>query len=104
MVTKYTSQIESGEGKVHRFEDWGRLQLAYNINKVHKAHYIMLNIECNQSVINELQEVFRFNDAIIRHLVMHVDGPTKDIPDLGDLAIHIINFHSKPPSVLLIIF
>lgn len=78
MITRYSNQVEAGAGKVHWVEDWGRLQLAYPIQKVHKAHYIMLNIECNQSVINELQEVFRFNDAIIRHLVMHVDGPMKE--------------------------
>lgn len=86
MVTRYSNQIESGGGKVHWVEDWGRLQLAYPIQKVHKAHYIMFNIECNQQVINELQEVFRFNDAIIRHLVMHTDKPiTESSPFYKDL-------------------
>lgn len=73
MVDRYKANIESKEGKVHRLEDWGRRQLAYPINKLHKAHYIMLNVECNQETLNELTNTFRFNDAIIRHLVLGVD-------------------------------
>jgi small subunit ribosomal protein S6 len=70
MVERYRSMIESEGGKVHRMEDWGRRQLAYPIAKVHKAHYVLLNIECGQSTLNELVGMFRFNDAVLRHLVV----------------------------------
>ena len=70
MVERYRSMIESAGGKVHRMEDWGRRQLAYPIAKVHKAHYVLLNIECGQATLNELVSMFRFNDAVLRHLVV----------------------------------
>jgi small subunit ribosomal protein S6 len=70
MVERYRSMIESEGGKVHRMEDWGRRQLAYPIAKVHKAHYVLINIECGQSTLNELVGMFRFNDAVLRHLVV----------------------------------
>ena len=70
MVERYRSMIESGEGVIHRSEDWGRRQLAYTINDVHKAHYVMLNIECQLAVLSELESAFRFNDAVLRHLVI----------------------------------
>lgn len=70
MIERYKGLIENGSGKVHRLEDWGRRQLAYPINKVHKAHYVMMNIECNQEALDELVSAFRFNDAVIRHLVI----------------------------------
>lgn len=69
MVERYRAMIEADGGKIHRFEDWGRRQLAYMINKVHKAHYILLNIECTNSVLTELTSAFRFNDAVLRHMV-----------------------------------
>jgi small subunit ribosomal protein S6 len=72
MVERYRSMIESEGGKVHRLEDWGRRQLAYPIAKVHKAHYVLLNIECGQSTLNELTGMFRFNDAVLRHLVVRM--------------------------------
>src|SRR3989338_7878272 len=75
MVDRYKATIESGKGKVHRMEDWGRRQLAYPVNKIHKAHYILLNIECNQSVLDEIVTAFRFNDAVVRHLVTKRDAP-----------------------------
>lgn len=75
MMKRYQSMIEEGSGVVHRLEDWGRRQLAYPINKIHKAHYVLMNIECNQATLNELTTGFRFNDAIIRNLVMRLDGP-----------------------------
>ena len=62
--------IGAGDGKVHRLEDWGRRQLAYPIAKVHKAHYVLLNIECDQKTLNELTGAFRFSDAVLRHLVV----------------------------------
>ncbi|MCK5524269.1 MAG: 30S ribosomal protein S6 [Thiomargarita sp.] len=70
MVERYRTMIEGKSGSVHRFEDWGRRQLAYSINKIHKAHYILMNIECDTAVLNELTNAFRFNDAVIRYLVL----------------------------------
>lgn len=73
MVERYRKSIEAGSGKVHRLEDWGRRVLAYPIQKVHKAHYILMNIECDQSVLDELQTAFRYNDAVLRNLVIKRD-------------------------------
>lgn len=70
MIERYTKSIEDGNGKVHRLEDWGRRQLAYPINKIHKAHYVLMNIECGGEVMEELDNAFRFNDAILRNLVL----------------------------------
>jgi small subunit ribosomal protein S6 len=70
MVERYCSMIESGNGKVHRQEDWGRRILAYPINKILKAHYILMNIETNQETLDELVSAFRFNDAVLRHMVL----------------------------------
>ena len=73
MIERYKSLIEAGNGKIHRLEDWGRRQLAYPINNLVKAHYVLFNIECDQAVLNELVDAFRFNDAILRHLVIRRD-------------------------------
>ncbi|MGM7408916.1 30S ribosomal protein S6 [Acinetobacter baumannii] len=70
MVERYISQIKEADGQIHRLEDWGRRQLAYPINKIHKAHYIFMNVECGQSTLDELEELFRYNDAIIRNLII----------------------------------
>jgi len=70
MVDRYRATIEGHGGTIHRLEDWGRRQLAYPINKVHKAHYVLMNIEANQEALDELVSAFRFNDAVIRNLVM----------------------------------
>ncbi len=70
MVKKYTGIITSGGGKIHREEDWGRRQLAYPINKIHKAHYILMNIECGKETIEELSSNFKFNDAVLRNMVL----------------------------------
>lgn len=70
MIERYRSMIESGSGRIHRLEDWGRRQLAYPINKVHKAHYVLMNIECSDEVLGELNSAFRFNDAVLRNLVL----------------------------------
>jgi len=72
MVERYTSTIETGGGKVHRFEDWGRRQLAYPINKIHKAHYVLMNVECTSEIMSEIESAFRFNDAVIRNLILSV--------------------------------
>jgi small subunit ribosomal protein S6 len=70
MIERYRSMIESTGGRIHRLEDWGRRQLAYPIHKVHKAHYVLMNIECDASTLNELKAAFRFNDAVLRDLVI----------------------------------
>ena len=73
MVERYSSTIKASGGQVHRLEDWGRRQLAYSINKIHKAHYIMLNVECSEAILDELTTNFRYNDAILRNLVIRED-------------------------------
>jgi small subunit ribosomal protein S6 len=75
MIERYKSMVEGEGGKVHRLEDWGRRQLAYTINGLHKAHYILLNVECSETVIKELESGFRFNDAVIRRLILRKQGP-----------------------------
>ncbi|HUN76349.1 MAG TPA: 30S ribosomal protein S6 [Steroidobacteraceae bacterium] len=74
MIDRYKSMIATGSGRVHRVEDWGRRQLAYPITKVHKAHYVLMNIECDQKTVNELTGAFRFSDAVLRHLVVKMDA------------------------------
>lgn len=73
MVERYRSIIEGASGHIHRLEDWGRRQLAYPINKVHKAHYVLMNIECDAATLEELTSAFRFNDAVLRNLVIKRD-------------------------------
>ncbi len=75
MVERYRNLIAGNGGKIHRLEDWGRRQLAYTIQKVHKAHYVLMNIECDQVTMDELEHGFRFNDAILRHLTIKRDEP-----------------------------
>lgn len=70
MVERYRGIIESKGGKIHRQEDWGRRQLAYPINKIHKAHYVLMNIECGREEMEELESAFRYNDAVLRNLVI----------------------------------
>jgi small subunit ribosomal protein S6 len=70
MLERYRTLIESASGHIHRLEDWGRRQLAYPISKVHKAHYVLMNIECDQSTLDELESGFRFNDAVLRSLTL----------------------------------
>ncbi|EAZ61615.1 30S ribosomal protein S6 [Pseudomonas aeruginosa 2192] len=73
MVERYTKAIEEDGGKIHRLKDWGRRQLAYAINNVHKAHYVLMNVECSAKALAELEDNFRYNDAVIRNLVMRRD-------------------------------
>jgi small subunit ribosomal protein S6 len=73
MVDRYRTMITNSGGRIHRQEDWGRRQLAFPIAKVHKAHYVLLNIECDAPTLNELTSAFRFNDAVLRHLVVKRD-------------------------------
>ncbi len=83
MNERYRAMIEQGGGTIHRLEDWGRRQLAYPINKVYKAHYILLNIESEPAVIEELTGAFRFNDAVIRHMVLKLDNAVTDASPLA---------------------
>jgi small subunit ribosomal protein S6 len=72
MTERYIGIIEKNGGKVHRHEDWGRRPLAYQINKLHKAHYVLLNVEANQEAIDEIENLFRYNDAVIRNQILKV--------------------------------
>ena len=90
MVDKYRTLIEGSGGAVHRLEDWGRRHLAYNIDKVHKAHYVLMNIECDQPTLDEISSMFKFSDAVLRNLIMRRDSavtaasPWLDASDDGD--------------------
>lgn len=78
MIERYTQLMSESGGKVHRMEDWGRRQLAYPINKIHKAHYVMMNIECGGEALEELSTLFRFNDAVLRNLVIKTKQPVTE--------------------------
>jgi small subunit ribosomal protein S6 len=78
MIERYRTMIESSGGAIHRLEDWGRRLLAYPINKIHKAHYVLMNIECGAEPLEELGNAFRFNDAVIRNLIMRRDDPVTE--------------------------
>ena len=72
MIERYRGLVTSKGGRVHRLEDWGRRQLAYSIAKVHKAHYVLMNVECDQPTLDELEHAFKFNDAVVRHLIVNM--------------------------------
>jgi small subunit ribosomal protein S6 len=72
MIERYRTMITGKGGKIHRLEDWGRRQLTYAIQKVHKAHYVLMNIEIDQETLNELEHAFKFNDAVLRHLILQM--------------------------------
>ena len=78
MVERYAASVAAGNGTVHRSEDWGRRQLAYPINKIHKAHYVLMNVEASNEALDELTTTFRFNDAVIRNLVIRRDESVTD--------------------------
>ncbi len=78
MIERYRTMIESSGGAIHRLEDWGRRVLAYPINKIHKAHYVLMNIECGAEPLEELGSAFRFNDAVIRNLIIKRDEPVTE--------------------------
>lgn len=78
MIERYTTTIQKDGGQVHRLEDWGRRQLAYPINKIHKAHYVLMNIEASNDALDELTTTFRYNDAVIRNLVIRRDEPVTE--------------------------
>jgi small subunit ribosomal protein S6 len=78
MVERYRGMIGGRNGRIHRLEDWGRRQLAYPIQKMHKAHYVLMNIECDQETLDELDHAFRFNDAVLRHLIINKTEPVTE--------------------------
>ena len=83
MIERYRSGIESKGGAIHRLEDWGRRQLAYPINKIHKAHYVLMNIECDSEALAELESAFRFNDAVLRNMVIRRDAAITEVSQLA---------------------
>ncbi len=83
MIERYTGTIESSGGKIHRLEDWGRRQLAYPIDKLHKAHYVLMNVEAEQSAIDELENTFRFNDAVIRNMIMRTKHAATEVSPMA---------------------
>ena len=86
MIERYKGMIASGGGRVHRLEDWGRRQLAYPLAKVHKAHYVLMNIETDQKTLDELTGAFRFSDAVLRHLVVSMDAAVTDPSPMAKAA------------------
>jgi len=92
MVEKYQSMVTESGGSVHRSEDWGRRQLAHPINKIHKAHYVLLNVECEFAVIDEIKTAFKFNDAVLRSLVMSCD---KAITEASPMAVAVAEEKAK---------
>ena len=83
MIDRYRKTIEGNGGAIHRLEDWGRRQLAYPIQKVHKAHYVLMNVECNGETLEELTSAFRFNDAVLRNMVITMKGPVTEASPLA---------------------
>ena len=83
MIERYKSTIETAGGTIHRLEDWGRRQLAFPINKIYKAHYVLLNVECGAEVRDELESAFRFNDAVIRNMIMKCDDAITEMSPLA---------------------
>lgn len=83
MIDRYRTIIEGAQGHIHRLEDWGRRQLAYPISKLHKAHYVLMNIECDQATLEELESGFRFNDAVLRSLTIKRDEAITEPSDLA---------------------
>jgi len=85
MVERYRAMIDANDGIIHRLEDWGRRQLAYPIQDIHKAHYVLMNIECDQPAIDELENTFRFNDAVIRNIIIRVKKAITDVSPLAKI-------------------
>jgi small subunit ribosomal protein S6 len=86
MIERYKGMIAAGGGRVHRLEDWGRRQLAYPLSKVHKAHYVLMNIESDKKILDELTGAFRFSDAVLRHLVVNMDAAVTDPSPMAKAA------------------
>jgi small subunit ribosomal protein S6 len=98
MVEKYQGMVTESGGQVHRLEDWGRRQLSHTINKIHKAHYVLMNIECEQSVLDEIQSAFKFNDAVLRHLVIRRDEAVTEASPLARSEEELREKEARQPS------
>jgi len=83
MIERYRGNLEKRGGAIHRLEDWGRRQLAYPINKIHKAHYVLMNVECDREALEELESAFRFNDAVLRNLIVRRDRAVTEASPLA---------------------
>ncbi|MEQ6916961.1 30S ribosomal protein S6 [Halomonas aquatica] len=99
MVERYTGLVTESGGTVHRLEDWGRRHLAYPINKIHKAHYVLMNVECSGETLDEIENIFRFNDAIIRSLVVRAkEAVTEASPMMKPVEEKRVRRDEKPRS------
>ncbi|NOQ36784.1 MAG: 30S ribosomal protein S6 [Methylococcaceae bacterium] len=87
MIERYKATIEGTSGTIHRLEDWGRRQLAYPIKKIHKAHYVLMNVECNQEALDELESGFRFNDAILRSMTLLKKAAVTEASPIATAAV-----------------
>lgn len=96
MVERYTGLVKDAGGAIHRLEDWGRRQLAYPINKIHKAHYVLMNIECGQEALQSLEDNFRYNDAVIRNLIIRRDEAITEESPLAKSAEEKRSRKSRP--------
>ena len=86
MIERYSNMVTGSGGQVHRLEDWGRRQLAYSIDKLHKAHYVLMNVECDSRTLGEIQHAFRFNDAVLRNLIIRQDRAITEASPLAKSA------------------
>jgi small subunit ribosomal protein S6 len=99
MVERYRQMVTGRGGKIHRLEDWGRRQLAYLIDKVHKAHYVLMNVECDNGALDELEHAFKFNDAVLRHLTVKMGGPvTSPSPMMKEEKSKSLTTSSEEPA------
>jgi small subunit ribosomal protein S6 len=99
MIDRYKGTITGRNGRIHRLEDWGRRQLAYPIQKVHKAHYVLMNVECDQETLDELEHAFKFNDAVLRHLTIRMKGAvTEPSPMMKEEKSRSVATGDKPEA------
>jgi small subunit ribosomal protein S6 len=99
MIERYKTLVTGRAGQIHRLEDWGRRQMAYPIQKVHKAHYVLMNIECDSETLAELESAFKFNDAVLRHLTIKMDkAVTVPSPMMKEEKAKSVSTESKPET------
>ncbi len=100
MIERYKNMVTEAKGSIHRLEDWGRRQLAYPINKIHKAHYVLMNVECTPEVIEEIETAFRFNDAVLRHLTIKTKHAVTEASPMmkEEKAKNLLDASAKPEA------
>ena len=99
MIERYKTLVTGRAGQIHRLEDWGRRQMAYPIQKVHKAHYVLMNIECDSETLAELESAFKFNDAVLRHLTIKMDkAVTVPSPMMKEEKAKSVSTEAKPEA------